>query len=147
MRLIPTALMLLATLVTLPLAAETQEFSGRTIHYNLSPTTYLTPTVARSYNIQRSSTRNLITIAVLDGARHDAPSLAANISGEARNLLGQQQPLRFREIREGSAEQPALYYIATVDFHSEELWRFVIDIQLQDGNSHQLKFDKTLYAD
>lgn len=147
MRLIPTALMLLASLIALPLAAETQEFSGRTIHYNLSPTTYLTPAIARSYNIQRSSTRNLITIAVLDGPRHDSPPLAANISGEARNLLGQQQPLRFQQVREGSAEQPAIYYIATIDFHSEELWRFAIDIELEDGNSHQLKFDKTLYAD
>lgn len=147
MRLILATLLLLATAFALPLAAETQEFSGRTIHYSLSPTTYLTPTVARSYNIQRSSTRNLLTIAVLDGARHDSPPLAASIRGEARNLLGQQQPLRFQQVREGNAEQPAIYYIATIDFHSEELWRFVIDIELEDGSSHQLKFDKTLYAD
>ena len=141
------ATLLLAALCSLPLAADTQVFDNRTIHYNISPTTYLTPTVARSYSIQRSSTRNLITIAVLDGPRHDSPSLSASIRGQARNLLGQQQPLRFQEVREGNADTPAIYYIATIDFHSEELWRFVIDIQLADGSSSQLKFDKTLYAD
>lgn len=136
-------LMLLLTLLALTATADTLEFDGRTIHYNLSPTTYLTPEVAASYRIKRSSTRNLITIAVLDGPEHNAPALAATLSGEARNLLGQLQPLNFREVRESSA----IYYIATIDFHSEELWRFAIDIQLADGSSKQLRFDKTLYTD
>lgn len=137
------ALMLLLALLSLTAAADTLEFDGRTIHYNLSPTTYLTPEVAASYQIKRSSTRNLITIAVLDGPEHNAPPLAATLKGEARNLLSQVQPLSFREVREGTA----IYYIATIDFHSEELWRFAIDIQLSDGSSKQLTFDKTLYAD
>ena len=137
------ALMLLLALLSLAATADTLEFDGRTLHYNLSPTTYLTPEVAASYQIKRSSTRNLITIAVLDGPEHNAPPLTATLSGEARNLLSQVQPLNFREVREGNA----IYYIATIDFHSEELWRFAIDIRLADGTSTQLAFDKTLYAD
>ncbi|MBQ1783059.1 MAG: DUF4426 domain-containing protein [Gammaproteobacteria bacterium] len=137
------ALMLLLTLMSLAATADTLEFDGRTIHYNLSPTTYLTPEVASTYQIKRSSTRNLISIAVLDGPEHNAPPLAATINGEARNLLSQLQTLTFREVREGNA----IYYIATIDFHSEELWRFAIDIQLADGSSKQLRFEKTLYAD
>lgn len=147
MRLNLTALLLLALAFALPVAAETKEFAGRTVHYNLSPTTYLTPAVARNYQIQRSSTRNLITIAVLDGPRHDSPPLAASIRGEARNLLGQKQSLIFQEVQEKNGDKTAIYYIATIDFHSEELWRFVIHIQLDDDSRHQLKFDKTLYAD
>lgn len=137
--LLATSLLLMAHVAL----ADSRDFDGRTIHYSLSPTTYLTPEVAAAYRIQRSATRNLVTIAILDGSAPDAPPLAATLEGEARNLLGQIQPLRFQEVREGNA----IYYIATIDFSSEEMWRFAIDITLSDGNSTRLAFDKTLYAD
>ena len=49
----------------------------------------------------------------------------ANVTGTLTNLMGQQQKLEFREIK----EQEAVYYIAQIGVQSREVVNFDIDIR------------------
>ena len=120
----PLMALLLVLLAPFAKAERFQAFDHYQVHYNAFGSSFLTPEVAQSYSIQRSKVRGVVNISVLD-SRADNSAVVAQVSGQARNLVGQTQPLAFRQIREGEA----IYYIAEFRFTDDELLNFELQIQ------------------
>ncbi|MEE1999882.1 DUF4426 domain-containing protein [Alkalimonas sp. MEB108] len=121
-------------------AEQKQTLGPWDVHYLAFNATFLTPEVARSYGIERSRFTGIVNLSVLSS--DDQTAQQVNVTGTARNLLGQQRTLRFQQVRDGAA----IYYFAPLTIRNEELWRF--DIQLQQGNEQQrLRFEHTYYID
>lgn len=112
------------------------------IHYSSFPSTFLTPEVANAYNIKRSRYSAVVNVAILDKSKDGKPAVQAVLSGKARNLLGTEKKLSFREIREGSA----IYYIAELKHTNEERFKFIIDVT-QNGTNGRINFDQTFFVD
>ena len=121
-------------------AEQKKQLGDWDIHYIAFNSTFLTPEVARAANLSRNKNNAIINISVLDTQTQQAQ--AVFISGIARNLLGQQRSLTFREIKDGAA----IYYIAVMPFRNEEQFRFSLDIR-QGNTRQQLNFEQKLYTE
>lgn len=122
------------------LAEQKKTMGDWDIHYIVIPTTFLTPEVAKANNIQRSKFNALVNISVLDKRTKQAQDVV--VSGNARNLLGNNKALNFKKVSEGQA----IYYLATVNFDDKETMRFTVDVS-QNNTSQQLVFQQQMYAD
>tara|TARA_R110000744_G_scaffold34651_4_gene80564 strand:+ start:2289 stop:2729 length:441 start_codon:yes stop_codon:yes gene_type:complete len=112
------------------------------VHYIALGSTFLTPEIAKAYGIERSRYKGLINISVLDNTQASHPSKVVNISGRARNDVGQIKSLDFMEVKEGDA----IYYLAQVSYTNKETIYF--DINITDkGKQHNLKFSQKFYVD
>jgi hypothetical protein len=130
------------TLVSNVFAENMKKMGSMQIHYIALNATFLTPEIAKAYNIERSRFNGLINISVLDNTKDSTPAKAVTIYGKARNDIGQIKTLSFDEVREGDA----IYYLAQVNYSDEETFYF--DITISDGKeSHQLKFTQKFYVD
>ncbi|MBM7455338.1 hypothetical protein HNR62_001198 [Oceanisphaera litoralis] len=119
-------------------AAETR-VGNWTVHYSALPSTFLTPEVARSYQIERSRYNGILNIAVLD---KDGKSQQVNLSGQGKTLIGTVRKLAFQTVREGDA----IYYIAEYPYRNEDNVLFTIDIQ-SPTQAGELSFRHTFYTD
>lgn len=135
-----TSLMLLISPMTQ--AEQKQTFANLDVHYIALNSTFLTPKIARAYQIKRSAYNGLINISVLDTNQVGNPGVEAKLTGTARNLLGNSIDLAFREVKEGSA----IYYLAEVPFRNEETFTFDIKVESQ-GKSNRLKFIQKFYVE
>lgn len=104
-------------------AQQAETFGRYQVHYNTLNTNLLTPEVARSYGIQRATTRAMLNVTVLDTETDEAVS--ARVTATATNLTGQRRELDMREIR----DQGAIYYISVFRVHDEESMNFRIEVQ------------------
>ncbi len=133
--------MVLSWLALMPAQAEQMKQLGAwDVHYIALPTTLLDPTIASQYKIERSKYNGLVNISVLNSK--DQVAQQVQISGEAKNLLGQIKQLTFVEVKEGEA----VYYIAQYGYQTEQMVSFTIQIN-QGSQSQQLKFNHTFYPD
>ena len=121
-------------------AEQKKQLGDWDIHYIAFNSTFLSPEVARAANLSRNKNNAIINISVLDTQTQQAQAVI--ISGIARNLLGQQRSLTFREIKDGAA----IYYIAVMPFRNEEQFRFSLDIR-QGNTRQQLNFEQKLYTE
>ena len=121
-------------------AEQKQVLGNWDVHYIVVNTTFLSPDVAKTYNIVRSKYSALVNISVLDATTHQAQSAA--LTGTATNLLGVKKSLNFRKVEEGDA----IYYLATLSFDDPETFRFAIGVQ-QGNTTRTLKFQQKLYAE
>jgi len=100
-----------------------QDFGQYSVHYNALRTDALTPEVARSYGIQRSGNRVMLTVTML---RKDGQSPGKPVDGtvevSAYNLNGQMKGIEMRRVSEGDA----IYYIGEVSISGNE--HLVFDI-------------------
>lgn len=135
-------LLLLCTLLfsTLVQAEQKQQLGDWDVHYIAFNSTFLTPQVAQAANLSRNKNNAIINISVLDSQTQQAQQV--KIGGIARNLLGQQRDLVFREVKDGAA----IYYIAVMPFRNEEQLRFSLDIR-QGTKRQQLNFEQKLYTE
>ena len=110
------------------------------VHYVVIRTSFLKPEIAARYSIVRGPDRALLNISVIGT---DGQPVAAEVSGRMRNLLEQESPLEFQEVREGEA----VYYLAPVRHTDRETLRFRIEIRPPDGSIQHLEFQQQLYVD
>ena len=110
-------------------------------HYSAFGSTFLTPTVAKTYDIKRSRYNGVVNISVLL-PKQDFKAVSGTMTGTAMNMLGNKKALEFREIREGEA----IYYIAEFGFSNEETFTFKVNF-VRDGKSHDISFRQIFYAD
>ncbi len=130
------------TLVSNVFAENMKKMGTMQIHYIALNATFLTPKIAKAYNIERSRFNGLINISVLDDTKKSTPAKAVVMRGTARNDLGQIKTLSFDEVKEGDA----IYYLAQVKYTNEETFYF--DITINDGKEiQQLKFTQKFYVD
>ena len=121
-------------------AEQKKQLGPWDVHYIAMPSTLIDPAIAQSYQLERSKYQGLVNISVLKTTDQSAQQV--NISGVAKNLLGQQKDLVFREVVEGKA----IYYLAQLPYRNEE--RVTFTIQIQQGQlNQQLQFNHTFYVD
>ncbi|AOT07168.1 DUF4426 domain-containing protein [Pseudoalteromonas luteoviolacea] len=111
------------------------------VHYIAFPSTFIQPSVAKAYGVVRSESKALINISVLatDKAK---TAQQVQISGFAKNLLGNKKQLNFKQVVEGDA----IYYLAQLDYYNEDVYRF--ELNIKQGNEQQvLKFQQKFYVD
>lgn len=124
--------------------AEQKETVGNfDIHYMALGSTFLTPSIAKSYGIERSSYTGIINIAVLDMSTTGSPAVPVDITGVANNLLDARIDLKFREIREGNA----IYYIAEVPYRDDQEINFNIAIKHGNELNTNLQFKQKFYVE
>jgi hypothetical protein len=123
-------------------AENMKKMGSMQVHYMAINATFLTPKIAKAYNIERSRFNGLLNISVLDDTKDSAPAKKVMLQGKARNDLGQIKNLEFDEVKEGDA----IYYLAQIKYSDEETFYF--DITISDGKeTHQLKFKQKFYVD
>ena len=113
------------------------DMGGYQAHYMILDTLSLEPRVAARYGLARSRNSSILTLSILDA---EGTPVAAEITGEAINLLGQTRALAFETVSEGGAH----YALAAFE-HAEEQMRFALAVQTPDGRMHELKFEQKLY--
>ncbi|MGI2203354.1 DUF4426 domain-containing protein [Shewanella oncorhynchi] len=124
--------------------AEQKETVGNfDIHYMALGSTFLTPSIAKSYGIKRSSYTGIINIAVLDISEANKPAVPVEITGVANNLLDALINLTFKEIREGDA----IYYIAEVPYRDDQEINFNIAIKYGNQLNTNLQFKQKFYVE
>jgi hypothetical protein len=112
-------------------------FGEYEVHYMGLSSSFLSPEVAKLYDIPRSGSLGFLNIAVLQksvGGQVPA-AVDAELKGTIRNLIGQSRELEFRRIREGQA----IYYISTFRFDDGDMYNFELDVV--PGNAKQKHFD------
>ena len=133
-------LFLLTLCLALPVAAERkQRFGDLEVHYNVFNSTFLQPDVAAGYGLQRGPRLGVLNLSVLKAGQGQQ----ARVNGELRNLLGQRQPLEFREI----VEDNAVYYLAQFPIDSREVLHFSLTIRLGEGPEHKLDFSQEVFPE
>lgn len=134
-------LVALILLMSASVCAEQKKSLGSwDVHYIAVSTTFLTPEIAKAYGIVRSKNSAFVNISVLDRRTKDAQEVT--MTGTARDLLGRQKQLEFKQVKDGEA----IYYLATLSFEDQERYRF--DVKINQGNNNQtLRFEQKLYKD
>ena len=137
----PLASLLAVTVLSLMSVGANAEqklvFGEYEVHYMGLSSSFLSPEVARLYDIPRSGSLGFLNIAVLQksvGGQVPA-AVDAELKGTIRNLIGQSRELEFRRIREGQA----IYYISTFRFDDGDMYNFELDVV--PGNAKQKHFD------
>lgn len=106
-----------------PLQANEVEFDRHVVHYTVLSTHFLSPEVARAYDLHRSRSRALVNVVIMERDGDTLRPVSGKVSGQGVNLNRQVRHLRFREVRDGDA----FYHLAEVPIRPGE----VIDFRLQ----------------
>lgn len=138
-----TLLLCFGSLAGVAQAEQKQTVGQFDIHYMALGSTFLTPSIAKSYGIERSRYTGIINIAVLDTSEEGNPAVPVEISGLANNLIDARMQLKFREIREGDA----IYYIAEVPYRDDQEINFQILIKYGNELNTTLAFKQKFYVD
>ncbi len=123
-------------------AENMKKLGSMNVHYIAIGSTFLTPEIAKLYDIKRSRYNGLINISVLDNSKQGMPAKRVSITGKAKNNVGQSKIIEFQEVTEGSS----IYYLAQVRYDNEETIHF--DLTINDGIEIQhLTFSQKFYVD
>jgi hypothetical protein len=140
-RLIAVALALLL-LPAMSMGENSTSNNSYTVHHNALKTDFLSPEIAQAYEIQRSKFRGMINISVIENA--EGTAVPAEITIEAKNLLGTPKHLVLREIREDAA----IYYIADFPITNGETVTFKLQVLPANSNKPIMaRFSQQFYVD
>ncbi len=131
---------LLTLCLGLPAFAERkQAFGDIDVHYSVFNSSFLQPDTAAASGLVRSKTQGVVTVSVLK----DGKPLDAGVEGSVKNLLGQQTPLAFKQVR----EQNATYYLAQFEMEQREVLTFELKVTGSDGSSNSFTFNQEVFPD
>jgi hypothetical protein len=134
------ALMLLALCLSLPVLAERKKsFDDLDVHYSVFNSSFLQPEVAAAKQLVRGKNQGVVNIAVLKAGK---PSMAT-VSGVAKDLVGREQPLTFRQVTEGEA----IYYLAQFTITQQEMLRFTLNVSAGGSEAHRLEFNQEVFPE
>lgn len=134
------------TVAALWTQADTKTFhqvGDYTIHYAVFNSTMVQAKTANAHSLRRANNLAYINIAVVDNTNEHRYGIEARVSGQSRNLLQQQQLLRFVAIE----EQNTTYYLAPLHHNNEDVYHFDIDIDIDRQAPISFTFTKTLYVE
>lgn len=132
---------LFALLLTLPAMAERKHSIGEyDVHYIAFNSGFLQPDIAAAAGLVRSKAQGVVNVSVLKAGK----PVAAQVSGTMRNLLGQDHPLTFKQLKEGDQ---AIYYLAQFPFDSRENLRFNLNIHPAGAASISFDFTQEFFPD
>ncbi|WP_298774806.1 DUF4426 domain-containing protein [uncultured Shewanella sp.] len=137
--------LLIASLLCSPLtfAEQKQTVGNYDIHYIAFDSTFLTPQIAKAYDLKRSRYTGIVNISVLNNSSPKQEAVAVELSGTANNLLDARKKLTFKEIKEGKA----IYYIAEIPYRDDQEINFNINVKYGSKLNTQLKFKHKFYVD
>ena len=145
------AVLLLLILVSTSASAEqSQDFGQYVVHFNALNTNFIPPDVARGYGINRSKSRALLNVVVLQKIM-DTPGIPMHVTIQAsgKNLVGQFREISMREIAEPGSDgsAAAIYYIGELPITNQETINFTLTIT-PDGETEPLvvKFKQEFYT-
>ncbi len=124
-------------------AQQYQQIKQVEAHYSAFNSSFLTPKIARHYQIKRNGYTGLLNISVLDTRAPGKPAIEAALSGSVKNLLGQTRQLAFRQVKEGDA----IYYLSEFAISDEETLSFTIDLDAGVKGQGKLKFTQKFYVE
>lgn len=146
-RLVHIFALIVTALCLLPFGARAEQFKqfgDYIVHYNTINTSFLSAQVAREYNIQRSSSRAMLNIAVQK--KSDKPQntpVRAEIEVTATNLNGQQRQVAMRAIEDGEV----VYYIGELGIENEEVLNFNVHVRPQGSSkTFDLQFSEQFFV-
>lgn len=122
-----------------------QEFGNYEVHYNALRTDMLTPEIARSYGIQRSSSRVMLNVTILRKEADHVPRKPVDgaVQVDAYNLNGQLKNIEIRRLSEGDA----IYYIGEVSISGQEILVFDITVTpTGEATPVKVKFKREFYS-
>jgi hypothetical protein len=128
-----------------PATESHQDFGNYSVHYNALRTDSLTPEVARSYGIQRSSNRVMLTVTMLrrEGTQTQGKPVDGTVAVSAYNLNGQMKGIEMRRVSEGDA----IYYIGEVSISGAEILVFDISATPSgEGAALKVKLQREFFA-
>lgn len=137
-----TSLLLQLVWISSAHAEQKQRFDNYEVHYSIVNSAFLSPQVAKTYNIVRGDDRFILNIAVRE-ILDDGSSAArkAEVSGTRFDLI-HRLPLDFKEID----ERTAVYYIAQFQANDKEKLDFTLKIHpATSKRSYKMQFNKMLY--
>ena len=128
-----------------PSEPTSTQFGDFELHYNAIRTDVVSPEVARTYGIARSSHRVLLNVSLLhrnpDGTTTPAD---ATVTASAYNLNGQLKELTMRRITEGSS----VYFIGEVGISGTEILVFDISaVPAGQSEKFAVQFKREFYTD
>lgn len=111
-------------------------------YYSVFNSVLVEADIAGLYGLVRGPDRGLFNVSV----RRNLPSgenvsSSIKISGTATNLLGQKTELEFQEI----VETGAVYYLAGFIFGNEDILKFSLELEYEDGSRQSIEFSHKLY--
>ncbi len=109
-------------------------------HYIVLNTMFLKPEIANQYQITRGNAQAIVNISLIS---EDGLAVRGNVRGRVKNLLGQLQTLKFREV----VEQDSVYYIAPLVYTNRDTLAFDISVELPDEPITQFEFQERMYLD
>lgn len=123
-------------------AEISQKFGPFEVHYNALTTDELLPEVARTYKIERSKTRGLLTMSVLKQNNVGVASpVPAKITVYVTNLNQQLANVTMREIKEGTA----IYYLGDFRVVPPDTLKFTATVEVPGEPKHEMTFDQKFY--
>lgn len=135
---------LLALLLALPglpaLAERKQSVGDIDVHYIAFNSGFLQPDIAAAAGLVRSKALGVVNVSVLKSGK----PVAAQVSGAVKNLLGQDYPLTFKQLKEGDE---AIYYLAQFPFESRETLRFNLNVQPTGAAPINFDFTQEFFPD
>jgi hypothetical protein len=136
------AALCLCSVAAIAHAEISQKFGNLEVHYNALTTDELQPEVARTYKIERSKTRGMVTMSVLQKNKVGLPTpVPAKITIYATNLTQQLSNITMREIKEGTA----IYYIGEFRVVPPDTLRFTATIDVAGEPKYDMTFDQQFF--
>lgn len=136
------AALCLCSMTAVAHAEISQKFGALEIHYNALTTNELLPEVARAYKIDRSKTRGMVTMSVLNrnkvGALIPVP---AKLSIYVTNLSQQLANVEMREIKEGTA----IYYLGEFRVTPPDTLKFTATVEVAGEPKREIVFKQKFY--
>ena len=127
-------------------AQQSQTFGQYEIHYNVINSNQIPAQVAQGYGIQRSSSRALVNITVMDMADGgQGEPIKAVVNTHAVNLTGQRRDVSMREISEPDG---GIYYIGELPIHNMENYTFKVTVSVEgQAKPFELAFRQQFYTE
>lgn len=123
-------------------AEISQKFGDLEVHYNALTTDELQPDVARTYKIERSKTRGLVTLSVLRKNKLGALTpVPAKLAIYVTNLTQQLANVDMREVKEGTA----IYYLGEFRVAPPDTLKFTATIEVAGEPKHEMTFDQKFF--
>lgn len=121
------------------------EFGDYVVHYNALNSELIPPQTAQAYGVQRSSSRGLLTITLLDKSSDEQGTPAhAGVTSSAKNLTGQRRNIAMREI---SDPDGGIYYIGEFPVYHLENLDFTVTLAIEgEADPLVVEFRKQFYT-
>jgi hypothetical protein len=123
-------------------AEQAEKFGNVEVHYNAMLSTDLLPDVAKTYKIDRSPTRGIVTISVLrKNAMGVAQPIPAKLTAYMVNLSNQLGNIDMREIREGNA----IYYLGEFRVSPPNTLKYTVTVEVAGDPKREVNFSQKFY--